>query len=61
MKQLSELPPVYARIEAALRAQLIAYVRTDPATRENEWRPVRIEVTGTSGEVYAPEGYYATW
>jgi VWFA-related protein len=58
---LSELPGVYARIEAALRAQLIAFVRTDPALRENEWRPVRVEVAGAHGEVYAPEGYYAAW
>ena len=59
LEALSELPAVYARIEAALRAQLIAFVRTAPATRENEWRPVRIVVVGQT--VFAPEGYYATW
>lgn len=59
LSDLSELPSVYARIEAALRAQLIAFIRTDPATRENEWRAVRIEVVGQN--VFAPEGYYATW
>ncbi|HEX6086764.1 MAG TPA: VWA domain-containing protein [Thermoanaerobaculia bacterium] len=61
LSDLSELPGVYARIEAALRAQLIAFIRTDPATRENEWRSVRVEVKGEQGEVFAPEGYYATW
>ena len=59
LSALSELPGVYEQIEAALRAQLIAFVRTDPATRENEWRAVRIEVAGQT--VFAPEGYYATW
>ncbi len=59
LTRLDELPGVYARIEAALRAQILAFIRTDPATRENEWRPMRVEVKGS--EVYAPEGYYATW
>ena len=58
---LGQLPALYARIEAALRAQFLAFVRTDPATRENEWRAVRVEVKGVDAEVYAPEGYYATW
>jgi VWFA-related protein len=61
LERLEDLPHVYARIEAALRAQILAFVRTDPATRENEWRPVQVEVQGSGLEVRAPEGYYATW
>lgn len=61
LHRLGDLPDVYARIEAALRAQILAFIRTDPATRENEWRPIRVEVQAPDAEVYAPEGYYATW
>ena len=62
LEHLGELPGIYTRIEAALRAQILAFIRTEPATRENEWRPIRVEVKGTrEGEVYAPEGYYAAW
>jgi len=59
LRELAELPNVYARIEAALRAQVLAFVRTDPATRDNEWRSVHVDVRDL--EVYAPEGYYAAW
>lgn len=61
LEQLDALPGVYAQIEAALRAQLLAFIRTDPATRENEWRGVQVEVKGDDLEVFAPEGYYAGW
>lgn len=61
LQELGELPAAYARIEQALRAQILAFVRTDPATRENEWRPVKVEVKGAAVQVLAPEGYYATW
>ncbi|HYI12428.1 MAG TPA: VWA domain-containing protein [Thermoanaerobaculia bacterium] len=61
LHSLAELPDVYTRIEAALRAQILAFVRTDPGTRENEWRSVTVEVNGEDLEVYAPEGYYAAW
>jgi VWFA-related protein len=62
LEHLGDLPGIYSRIEAALRAQILAFIRTDPATRENEWRPIEVEVKGRSGgEVYAPEGYYAQW
>lgn len=57
--RLEELPSIYARIEAALRAQLIAFIRTERASRENEWRAIRVEVEGRS--VLAPAGYYAPW
>lgn len=56
---LTQLPAVYARIEAALRAQILAFVRTDPGTRENEWRRIRVEVRGPNLRVHAPDGYYA--
>jgi VWFA-related protein len=59
--ELAELPGVYARIEALLRAQILAFFRSDPATRENEWRPLQVEVRGPDLDVYAPEGYYAAW
>lgn len=57
LDDLGQLPRLYAHIEAALRAQFLAFVRTDPATRENEWRPIQVRVQGS--EVFAPEGYYA--
>ncbi|MEA2463309.1 MAG: Ca-activated chloride channel [Acidobacteriota bacterium] len=58
---LAELPGLYARIEAALRAQILVFVRTDPATRDNEWRSVQVQVEGEELDVFAPEGYYAAW
>jgi VWFA-related protein len=60
LQDLTELPSLYAAIESALRHQLLAFIRTDPATRENEWRAVKVEVRGAA-KVYAPEGYYAGW
>lgn len=59
LQQFAELPDVYADIEAALRGQVLAFVRTEPATRENEWRSIRVEVEGMT--VLAPAGYYAAW
>lgn len=41
LEHLDALSGVYEQIEAALRAQLLAFVRIDPATRENEWRSVQ--------------------
>jgi VWFA-related protein len=61
LQALSELPAAYARIETALRSQLLAFIRTDPATKENEWRPIHVEVRGANVDVFAPEGYYASW
>jgi VWFA-related protein len=59
LDDLGDLPGVYAHIEAALRAQILAFIRTDPGTRENEWRPVTVKAHEL--EVFAPEGYYAPW
>lgn len=61
LEELAALPNAYARIQAALAAQVLAFMRTDPATRENEWRSIRVEVKGDALEVHAPEGYYASW
>ncbi|HYK01224.1 MAG TPA: VWA domain-containing protein [Thermoanaerobaculia bacterium] len=61
LHELAELPALYARIEAALRAQVLVFVRTDAATRENEWRSVQVQVEGDALDVIAPEGYYAAW
>jgi VWFA-related protein len=58
LRALSELPAIYARIGYALRGQILAYVRTDAATKPNDWREVRVTVKGA--EVWAPEGYYAS-
>jgi hypothetical protein len=41
--------------------EALAFVRTEPATREREWRRIEVRVAGSDEEVYAPEGYYATW
>lgn len=61
LDDLATLPAVYARIKAALRAQNLAFVRTDPGTRENEWRTIEVRVEGRDLHVYAPQGYYASW
>ena len=61
LRKLDELPDVYERIGAALRSQLLAFVRIEPGTRENEWRESRVEVRGGRFDVRAPEGYYAPW
>lgn len=61
LDSLGELDRLYARIAASLRAQILAFVRVDPGTRENEWRPVSVEVKDHDLEVFAPEGYYAIW
>jgi Ca-activated chloride channel homolog len=61
LHRLEELPALYERIEAALRAQILVFVRTDPGTRENEWRQIRVDVNRGKFDVRAPEGYYAPW
>jgi VWFA-related protein len=61
LRKLEDLPDVYAEIEKALRAQMLAFVRTDPGTRENEWRSIKVDVTARNVDVRAPEGYYAEW
>ncbi|HKR67052.1 MAG TPA: VWA domain-containing protein, partial [Thermoanaerobaculia bacterium] len=61
LTDLAQLGAIYTRIETALRAQILAFLRTDPATKENEWRPMRVEVKGAPVEIFAPEGYYARW
>ena len=55
---LSDLPEVYARIDAALRAQILAFIRTEGAKRELEWRRIEVRVSGTDVDLRAPEGYY---
>lgn len=59
LRDLASLPTVYAEIEEALRNQLLAYILTEPAKRENEWRAITVTVPGRA--VHAPEGYSATW
>jgi Ca-activated chloride channel family protein len=61
LDNLAELPRVYQRIEAALRAQYLVFIRTDPAKRENEWRAIKVRVDDKNVETFAPAGYYATW
>ena len=62
LDDLAQLPAIFTRIEAALRAQVLVFIRTDPAKRENEWRNVNVVVEGSDpAQVYAPAGYYATW
>ena len=58
---LGALPAVYSRIEAVLRAQVIAFIRTDRGGWENEWRPIAVDVRGEGHQVFAPAGYYAPW
>lgn len=61
LERLDDLPSIFARIEAALRAQVLAFIRTEPAKKENEWHAVQVEVKGNELQVYAPAGYYASW
>jgi VWFA-related protein len=60
LESLDGLPAAYARIRAALEAQVVAFARTDPPARDSEWRPIRVEVPGRALVVFAPDGYYAT-
>jgi Ca-activated chloride channel homolog len=61
LTELSALPGVYSRIEAALRAQVLAFVRTEAGKKENEWRNIEVKVRGEGLDVFAPEGYYVPW
>jgi Ca-activated chloride channel homolog len=58
LTELAALPAIYARIEAALRAQVLAFVRTEAGKKENEWRNISVTVEGEGLDVFAPEGYY---
>jgi VWFA-related protein len=58
---LAELPGIFAEIEASLRAQILAFIRTEPAAKENDWRSIDVEVTGDGAHVFAPAGYYTAW
>lgn len=60
LKDLNELGAAFTRIGDALRAQILAFIRTDAAKKESEWRAIDVEVKG-GGEVFAPAGYYAIW
>lgn len=59
LRELSELPTVFAHIEERLGSQFLVFVRTDPASRENEWRRITVRVEGA--DALAPEGYFASW
>jgi Ca-activated chloride channel homolog len=61
LKNLAELPAVYQKIEAALRAQSLVVIRTAPGRGENDWRAIDVEVGGAKRDVRAPAGYYAPW
>jgi VWFA-related protein len=61
LTDLGSLPGIYARIEAALRAQVLAFVRTEAGKKENEWRNIEVKVEGEGLDVYAPAGYYVQW
>jgi VWFA-related protein len=61
LRNLKELPEVYEKIEAALRAQSLVLIRTDPGKSENDWRTIDVDVAGRNREVRAPAGYYAPW
>ncbi|HEX7708362.1 MAG TPA: VWA domain-containing protein [Thermoanaerobaculia bacterium] len=61
LADLAALPLVYSEIEAALRAQILAFFRTERGKRENEWRSIQVEIEGEGLDIHAPEGYYAPW
>lgn len=56
---LDALPTAYEAIQASLRAQFLAFIRTEPASRDNEWRKVTVSSPGPKPTLLAPEGYYA--
>lgn len=60
LTKLEALPEIYSEIEAGLRAQILAIIRTDGGKHENDWRAIEVDVTGRRG-VRAPAGYYAPW
>ena len=60
LTKLEALPEIYREIEADLRAQILAIIRTDAGKHENDWRAIEVDVTGRRG-VRAPSGYYAPW
>jgi len=59
LQTLEALPEVYREIEADLRAQMLAVIRTDAGKHENDWRAIEVAVPGR--RVKAPGGYYAPW
>jgi Ca-activated chloride channel family protein len=61
LDNLADLPRVYERIEAALRAQYLVFIRTDPAKRANEWHPITVKIDDKNVDTFAPAGYYAIW
>ena len=61
LDELKDLPAVYEKIDAALRAQTLVVIRTDPGRSESDWRRIDVEVAGRNRDVRAPEGYYAPW
>jgi VWFA-related protein len=61
LTSLDTLTDVYARIASALSAQILAVIRTDPGTKENEWRALDVDVRDGKIDILAPEGYYAPW
>lgn len=61
LRSLDDLPQVYAQIEEALRAQMLAVIRTDAGRSENDWRTIDVDVEGRRLQVRAPAGYYAPW
>jgi hypothetical protein len=61
LRRIDELPAVYEQIGAALQAQFLLFVRTEPGKSGNEWRNIRVEMASRGITVHAPEGYYAPW
>ena len=61
LRELGQLREVYDKIEAALRAQSLIVIRTDPGRSENDWRTIDVDVAGRGRDVKAPAGYYAPW
>ncbi|MFZ2492868.1 MAG: hypothetical protein WA208_15405, partial [Thermoanaerobaculia bacterium] len=55
--RLGALGKIYDSIGEALEAQALVTIRTDPATKENEWRTIDVDIAGA--EVRAPAGYFA--
>lgn len=57
-KKVEELPAVYARIAELLRSQYLLWYPSDSSKPAEQFREVRVEVTGEDREVRTIRGYY---
>ena len=57
-KKVEQLPAVYARIAELLRSQYLLWYPSDPSKPVEQFRQIRVEVSGEDLEVRTIRGYY---